>query len=188
METTKSAPTESDIKLALETFEVSDVDLLKAVLHFATPVDVLVGIDIYFQDGAWWYEDIAFPIGMGIEDAIKRVVRAVAVSSAEKSLFLDLSAGSFTKVVHSGSNKVAFGTEIVCGVRIMASPELDDAFIGRAAKVAFANKAELDFAPLSFQHEEKGVYVLARAEVGSPIERTYLLQAGDYWVASGSIS
>lgn len=187
METTKNAPTESDIRKALETFNVSDGNLLKAVLHFATPINTVVGVDIYFQDGAWWYADIAFPVGMGIEDAIKRAVRAVEVSAPEGAHFINSAGGSFVKVLHSGANKVAFGAEIVCGVRIVASPELDDTFIAQAAAVAAAHSEELDFAPLSFHHAEKGFYVLAALEAGSPTEKTYMLQAGDVWVASGTV-
>ena len=187
METTKNAPAESDIRKALETFNVSDDNLLKAVLHFATPINTVVGVDIYFQDGAWWYADIAFPVGMGIEDAIRRAVRAVEVSAPEGAHFINSAGGSFVKVLHSGANKVAFGAEIVCGVRIVASPELDDTFIAQAAAVAAAHSEELDFAPLSFHHAEKGFYVLAALEAGSPTEKTYMLQAGDVWVASGTV-
>ena len=107
--TTTRRPSRADLLHIVDLYDIDDV--VPAVLHLATPVDVLVGPDVFAVGDGWQYGEMHFPSDDPLEITVDRVVAAVMAQAPVDAEYLDLAYAphDVVKVQRSGTRHMVFG-------------------------------------------------------------------------------
>jgi hypothetical protein len=141
-----TAPTAEQIARALERCRPAARG--PAAVHLATPVDAVVGMDVWRDEGWWRWRAAAVPMSSeheSIEVHAATAVELAAAGARSEDRWLDLSEepGFWGKPCVSGVRKIVFGLTLLGGPGITADAGLSDEVVLSLAAAAMNGDLEL---------------------------------------------